>query len=112
MAGPNYAKDEHSYLVLLDDKLVRLAVGVPTYHCIMKKVFNHHAYNLFGMGDIIVIEKLLNVKGHNSLSACSSCKMKGRWNKTGGVKIYYMPLAAPIPDWELHESWDPCNLPQ
>jgi hypothetical protein len=64
------------------------------------------------MGDIIAIEKLLKVKGHNSLSACRPCEMKGQRNKTGGEKIYYMPLAAPSPDGELHESWDPHNLPQ
>jgi hypothetical protein len=37
--------------------------------------------------------------------------MKGLRNKTGGETIYYMPLASPSADGELHKSWDPRNLP-
>jgi hypothetical protein len=79
---------------------------------VTREVFDLHAYNLFGMGDIIAIEKLLNIKGNNSLGECRSCEMKGRQNVSGGETIYYMPLAAPSDDGELHESWDPHNLPQ
>ncbi|KAF7358774.1 hypothetical protein MSAN_01216400 [Mycena sanguinolenta] len=111
IAGPKGPKDAHSYLVPLDDELARLAHGVPTFNCVTRKVFDLHAYNLFGMGDIIAIEKLLNIKGHSSLSACRSCEMKGRRNVSGGETIYYMPLAAPNADGELRESWDPRDLP-
>ncbi|KAF7378176.1 hypothetical protein MSAN_00242100 [Mycena sanguinolenta] len=111
IAGPKGPKDAHSYLVPLDDELARLAHGVPTFNCVTRKVFDLHAYNLFGMGDIIAIEKILNIKGHSSLSACRSCEMKGVRNVSGGETIYYMPLAAPNADGELRESWDPRDLP-
>ncbi|KAF7334036.1 hypothetical protein MVEN_02309100 [Mycena venus] len=111
IAGPNCPKDEHSYLVLLDDELARLAIGVPTFNCVKREIFDLHVYNLFGMGDIIAIEKMLNIKGHNSLSACRSCEMKGRRNVAGREKIYYMPLAKPSKDGQVHESWDPRDLP-
>jgi hypothetical protein len=108
ISGPNPPKDEHSYLVPLDNELAKLAVGIPTFNCVTREVFDLRAYSLFGMGDILAIEKMLNIKGHNSLSACRSCEMKGR---RGLETIYYMPLAAPSNTGELEETWDPRNLP-
>lgn len=109
--GPKGPKDLRSFLVPLDDELAALAVGVETFNSLTKKVFDLHAYNMFGHGDIIAMEKMLNIKGHNSLSPCRSCEMKGFRNVTGGEKIYYIPLSAPCDKHEQPESWDPRNLP-
>ncbi|KAJ7918063.1 hypothetical protein B0H13DRAFT_2321712 [Mycena leptocephala] len=57
--------------------------------------FLHIGYNIFEMGDIIAIEKSLNIKEHNSLSPCRSCEIKAVRNVTGGEKIYYVPLTHP-----------------
>ncbi|KAJ7642387.1 hypothetical protein DFH06DRAFT_1097627 [Mycena polygramma] len=70
-----------------------------------------HAYTIIGMGDILAVEKLLNIKGHNGFCPCRSCKMKGARNVTGGEKIYYIPLAHPDVPGEPRRSWNPSNLP-
>ncbi|KAJ7921729.1 hypothetical protein B0H13DRAFT_1604341 [Mycena leptocephala] len=46
----------------LDDELARPAVGVPTYNALDREIFDLRAYCLFGMGDIIAIEKMLNLR--------------------------------------------------
>ena len=108
IAGPKGPKDEHSYLVPFDEKLARLARGVPTFDSLTGEVFDLHAYNLFGHGDIIAIEKMMNIKGHNSRSPCRSCEMKG---VLGPKTVYYIPLAAPCDELEAPDSWDPRDLP-
>ncbi|KAJ7131578.1 hypothetical protein C8R43DRAFT_1089908 [Mycena crocata] len=95
----------------LDAELARLAVGVRTHNALEGKPFDLRAYNIFSMGDIIAAEKMMNTKGHNSLSACRSCELKGRRIVTGGETIYYMPLAAPSPDGVLRETWPARDLP-
>jgi hypothetical protein len=70
-----------------------------------------HAYNLFEMGDIIAMEKLLNIKGHNGYSPCRSCEIKGVRNIKGGDTIYYVPLTAPMVDGEPKRAWNPRSLP-
>ncbi|KAF7335395.1 hypothetical protein MVEN_02192100 [Mycena venus] len=106
--GPKPPKDIHSFLVPLDDELACLAIGVQTYDSLTRTVFDLHAYNLYGHGDIIAAEKMLNVKGHNSRSPCRSCQMKGvRCNET----IYYIPLSLPCREHEQPTTWDPRKLP-
>ncbi|KAJ7075208.1 hypothetical protein B0H15DRAFT_792159 [Mycena belliarum] len=109
--GPHPPKDYASFLFPFEEECVRLAIGVPTYNCISKCIFDLHGYNLFGMGDIIAIEKMLNIKGHNSFCPCRSCKMKGARNVAGGGKIYYIPLTHPDRPDEPRRSWNPTNLP-
>jgi hypothetical protein len=60
-----------------EDECALLAKGVPTYHCVQEAVFALHAYNLFPHGDIVAIEKLLNIKGHNGFSPCRLCEIQG-----------------------------------
>ncbi|KAF7291084.1 hypothetical protein MKEN_01490300 [Mycena kentingensis (nom. inval.)] len=48
------------------------------------------------MGDIIAIEKMLNIKGHNGFSPCRSCEIKGVRNIVDGETIYYVPCAYPL----------------
>ncbi|KAJ7466344.1 hypothetical protein FB451DRAFT_1137915 [Mycena latifolia] len=91
--------------------MAQLAIGVPTYNSLTRETFDLHAYNLFGHGDIIAIEKMMNIKGHNSLSPCRSCQIKGVRNASGGETIYFYPLSAPCDELEQPASWDPRNLP-
>ncbi|KAJ7349247.1 hypothetical protein DFH08DRAFT_139464 [Mycena albidolilacea] len=69
------------------------------------------AYNIFQMGDIVAIEKLLNIKGHNRFCPRCSCNIKGVRNITAGTTIYHVPLTLPMKDGEPKKSWDPFNLP-
>lgn len=108
--GPKGPKNLHSFLVPLDDELAQLAIGVQTFDSLTQQIFDLHAYNLFGHGDIIAVEKMLNIKGHNSLSPCRSCQMKGVRNIVRD-KIYYIPLSSPCDEHEQPSTWDPHNLP-
>jgi hypothetical protein len=82
----------YSFLIPMDDELAQLAIGVPTYDSLTRSIFELHAYNLFAHGDTIVIEKMVNIKGHNSSCPCRSCQMKGQRNATGGeTNLLYSP---------------------
>ncbi|KAJ7652366.1 hypothetical protein DFH06DRAFT_1418733 [Mycena polygramma] len=99
------------YIVPFDDELALLAKGIPTYDSLDHDTFDLHAYNISGHGDILAVEKMMNIKGHNSLSPCRNCRIKGFRNVTGGETIYYVPLSAPCEPHEQPATWDPRNLP-
>ncbi|KAJ7624105.1 hypothetical protein DFH06DRAFT_1481700 [Mycena polygramma] len=88
-----------------------LANGIPTYDSLDRETFDLHAYNIAGHGDILAVEKMMNIKGHNSLSPCRNCRIKGFRNVTGGETIYYVPLSAPCEPHQQPATWDPRNLP-
>jgi hypothetical protein len=92
---PKTLKDAESYLVPFEDECVELAIGVPTYNAVTRQVFTLRGYNLFGLGDIIALEKIMNIKGHNGFCPCRSCEIKGARNIAGHEKIYYVPLTHP-----------------
>ncbi|KAF9219822.1 hypothetical protein BS17DRAFT_685476, partial [Gyrodon lividus] len=64
--GPHQPKDYESFLAPLDDECALLATGVHTFDALSRSHLNLHAYILFKDGDIVAIEKLLNIKGHNA----------------------------------------------
>ncbi|KDQ51673.1 hypothetical protein JAAARDRAFT_62365 [Jaapia argillacea MUCL 33604] len=98
-----------------DDECARFAHGVETYDAQENEVFLLHGYDLFGQGDIITIEKLLGLKGHNGFAPCRSCEIKGHRNIQGGGTNYYYPLRAPMDDPdnanEPPRTWAPMDLP-
>ncbi|KAJ7083127.1 hypothetical protein B0H15DRAFT_785280 [Mycena belliarum] len=96
----------HSFLAPYDDECALLAIGVPTFNAVTRDFFLLRGYNIFEMGDILAIEKALNIKGHNGFCPCRTCEIKGVRNVSGGEKIYYVPLTQPD-----GRSWDPNNLP-
>ena len=105
--GPQQPKDLTSFLTPLDDEAAKLAYGIPTFDTKEKTQFVLHAYIIFKLGDIIVIEKFLNIKGHNAIFPCRSCEIQA---VCGTGKIHYVPLTPPLGDSEqIH--WDPNNLP-
>ncbi|KAF7354170.1 hypothetical protein MVEN_01104700 [Mycena venus] len=104
--GPHPPKDAHSFLIPYDNECAALAVGVRTFNAATRDFFMLRGYNLFEMGDIIVIEKSLNIKGHNSFCPCRSCEIRGTRNIAGKEKVYYVPLT-----WPDGRSWDPEDLP-
>ncbi|KIK73375.1 hypothetical protein PAXRUDRAFT_178602, partial [Paxillus rubicundulus Ve08.2h10] len=70
--GPHQPKDYESFLAPLDDKCASLAFGVHTFNALSHSQFNLHGYIVFKDGDIVAFEKLLNIKGHNTLHTCCS----------------------------------------
>lgn len=113
--GPKQPKDLESFLSPLDDESVELAYGVKTFNAIERSTFDLHAYVLFKLGDIIAIEKFLQIKGHNAIYPCRSCKIRA---VRGTGKTYYVPLRPPknmdldLDDTQGEEvEWDPESLP-
>lgn len=90
--GPKSPKLVETFLYHFEEERVRLAHGVKTFDCTSKDYFYLHAYCLFCLGDIIAIEKLLNIKGHNGKVPCRSCKIKATNNPGSSDKTYYVPL--------------------
>ena len=99
-----------SFMVPVDDELAKLAYGVPTYDAIDRNIFDLHAYAILEHGDINAIEKMLGIKGHNGISPCRSCKIRGVRDITGCGKVYYVPLTTPDVDHQTRPSVDPRSL--
>ncbi|KAI0071732.1 hypothetical protein K474DRAFT_1583312, partial [Panus rudis PR-1116 ss-1] len=88
-----------SFLTPYENERVTLAKGVECYDCLAKELFPLHAYQIFAEGDILAIEKLLGIKGHNAFTPCRDCLIHGHRNVSGGQTIYYTALRGPlIPD--------------
>ncbi|KAJ7026055.1 hypothetical protein C8F04DRAFT_1298344, partial [Mycena alexandri] len=104
--GPHSPKHMHSFFIPYDEECAQLARGVRTFNALDQSFFQLRGYNIFETGDIIAIEKSLNIKGHNGFCPCRSCEIKGVRNVAGGGKIYYVPLT-----WPNGRSWDPAALP-
>ena len=100
--GPKGPKCIDTYLHPFEAECAELAMGVKTFDCVSQSHFLLHAYNLFPHGDIIAIEKLLNVKGHNGKCPCRSCKIKAINNSNSPDKTYYAPLSHPQKQGERH----------
>jgi hypothetical protein len=109
--GPNQPRDWGSYLAPVDDELVTLANGVPTYDCVDQELFMLRAYLLYELGDMVAINKILGIRGHNAFAPCRSCHIKGHRNATGGDTNYYVPLNAPRIAGQENRFWDPAKLP-
>jgi len=83
--GPHQPTYMASFIVPFDNKCVTLATGLPTCDCVAKQNFTFHAYNIF-TGNIVAMEKMLGIKGHNGFSSCCSCDIKGCQDVTHGSK--------------------------
>jgi len=105
--GPKAPKELDSFLAPFEDECAALAAGVAAVDYLAQEEFKLHAYNLFPLGDIIAIEKMLNIKGHNGITPCRSCSIQAVRNVTGGEKTYYVPLMQPGGE----NTWDPTDLP-
>jgi hypothetical protein len=106
LPGPRPPKDYQSFLEPVDEELATLAMGVRTFDALDRVNFDLRAYVIFEHGDIVAIERILGIKGHNGYSPCRSCKEKGVRNVTGGGKNYYIPLTTPDAE---HHTRPPIN---
>lgn len=102
--GPQAPKELQSFLFPFEEECVLLAKGVKTFHAIKQQLFLLRAYHVFPHGDMIAVEKLLNIKGHNGITPCRGCKIKAI---RGLGKTYYVPLTS----YDGKQLCDPCNLP-
>jgi len=94
--GPKGPKHLQTFLYPLENECVELARGVPTQDLVKHVTFYLHAYNIFTCGDMIAIEKFLQITGHNGISPCQSCNIKAINDPSdSGEKTYYIPLMHP-----------------
>jgi hypothetical protein len=104
-------KDLTSYLAPLDDELVKLAIGVRTFDASNGNLFDLRAYAILEHGDMVAIEMMLGLKGHNGYRPCRSCKITGVRDISANGKTYYVPLITPDVDHQTRPSMDPRVLP-
>ncbi len=109
IGGPSQPKRMWTYLIPFEDELVLLAQGVPTFDALRRDMFLLHVYCIFCLGDIIAIQKLLNLRGVNAWMPCRTCRMRGILQP--GKTNYYLPLNHPHKPGVPRQKWDPANLP-
>jgi hypothetical protein len=108
---PKQPKEMETFLAPLDDELAKLAYGVRTFDAASQTSFDLHAYVIFKFGDLIAIQKLLGVKGHNSLCPWRSCKISGVRNPNARGKVFYVPHATPQNGDHTRDDVDMTQLP-
>jgi hypothetical protein len=88
--SPNKPKDFDSFLwPLIEELLVLKGLGVDAWDAVAPETFRLHAHLLLVFGDIPAVSMVMCMKGHNGVSPCRYCEIKGVKNSDGP---YYMPL--------------------
>ncbi|OJT14660.1 hypothetical protein TRAPUB_8785, partial [Trametes pubescens] len=77
IGGPKQSKLLHTFLIPFKNECTCLAHGVETHDSLHRESFLLHAYCIFCLGNIIMIMKLLNLRGVNALVPCRSCRIRG-----------------------------------
>lgn len=103
-------KDLGSFLVPFDEECAQLARGVKAFDASVKALFALRAYVILEHGDIVAIEEMLGIRGHNGYCPCRSCLIKGVRNITNKGTIYYVPLTTPDLEHQTRPSVDPRSL--
>ena len=98
-------------MVPLENELVELAFGIPTFDPIKNSFFDLRAYAIQKHGDIISMSKMTCMKGHNGFCPCRNCKITGVRNISKGKTTYYVPLQTPLVSHQTRPSFDPRALP-
>ena len=75
--GTNKPGDLDSSLWPLVQELLQLKIGVSVFDAIMKTVFLLHAFLIVVFGDIPAVLMIMCMKGHNAISPCCMCTIKG-----------------------------------
>lgn len=103
--GPKKPKDFDSYLVPLVEELYQLKRGsTAAYDARRRRLFSLRAYLVLVFGDMPAISMLMRMKGHNGISPCRACRIRGV--RTDGSKTHYAPLHR-----KHDQSYDPLHLP-
>jgi Transposase family tnp2 len=83
-----------SFLWPLVQELLQLRIGVSAFNVITKVVFLLHAYTIIVFGDIPAVLMIMCMKGHNAISPCCMCKIKGVHIPSSQVMMHYIALCA------------------
>ena len=108
--GPKKPCDFDSFLWPLVQELLQLEIGVSAFDAITKVVFLLHAYLIVVFGDIPAVSMVMRMKGHNAISPCRMCTIKGIRIPSSQVTTHYVPLCRDdFPDSQ--EQYDASALP-
>jgi hypothetical protein len=108
--GPKKPCNFDSFLWPLVQELLQLEIGVSAFDAITKAVFLLHAYLIVVFGDILAVSMIMRMKGHNTISPCHMCTIKGVRIPSSRVMMHYVPLCRDgFPGSQ--EQYDPCALP-
>jgi len=75
--GPLKPHDIDSFLWPLLLELEQLAIGVKTFDALSSELFMLRAYLIVAFGDIPAVAMLMKMKGHNGISPCRMCNIRG-----------------------------------
>ena len=86
--GPKNCKDIDSFLVPLLEELQQLVKGVPAFDASEQEEFTLKGYLCIVSGDTPAIAKLMCMSGHNSVSPCRFCKIRGVYSSRNRHQYY------------------------
>ena len=90
--GPQKPKDLDSFAYPLVLELIKFLSGIPTFDVEKNELFALHAYLVACFGDIPAISMLMRMKGHNGISPCRMCLIKGVRVPDTRNTTHYVPL--------------------
>jgi Transposase family tnp2 len=90
--GPKKPCNLDSFLWPLVQELLQLEIGVSAFDAITKAIFLLHAYLIIVFGDIPVVSMIMHMKGHNAISPCHMCTIKGVHIPSLQMMMHYAPL--------------------
>ena len=90
--GPKKPKDFDSFLWPAVEEFLRLTLGTCAYDTLQRELFLLQAHLIVIAGDIPAISMLMRMKGHNGLSPCQMCKIKGVCVPNSHATTHYVPL--------------------
>jgi hypothetical protein len=106
--GPKKPLDLDSFLWPVVQELLQLEIGVSAFDVLSQKIFTLHAYLIVVFGDIPAVSMIMRMKGHNAISPCRICEIRGI--RKPGSNTHYVPLdRSSFPGSQ--DSYDPSALP-
>jgi hypothetical protein len=90
--GPSKPLDFDSFLWPLIQELLELELGVLAFDASTQRQIQLHAHLLVVFGDILAVSMAIQMKGHNGICPCRSCKIRGVRVPGSDNSPHYMPL--------------------
>lgn len=115
--GPKKPQDFDSFLWPFLQELICLTHGVRSFSALEGTFFTLRAYLILVFGDIPAISMVMRMKGHNGVSPCRMCEIRGLRSPDQPGTTLYVPLdRSSHPDVQIDfpehvQKYDPYNLP-
>ncbi|RDB23221.1 hypothetical protein Hypma_009543 [Hypsizygus marmoreus] len=110
--GPKKPKDFDSFLWPFVEELLKLSLGVTAFDVASATLFVLHAFLILVFGDMPAVAMVMRMKGHNGISPCRSCHIKGLRVPNMRGTTHYVPLdRSRHPNRGNIPKYDPLHLP-